>query len=103
MFTDPTNEDRAAWAQAAVRVFMRITGTDDEDAISDLLGNLMHLCDVRGDDFTALLNRGAGHYQAEIEIKAKQEAGEVFDPAGIADDPHHYVKAPGFAPRPAED
>jgi hypothetical protein len=101
MFREVTNDDRAAWAQAAVDTFMRETGTDAEDAIPDLLGDLMHLCDMRGLDFNALLNRGAGHYQAEVEIEAKADAGEDFDPAGIADDPHHYVKTSGFAPPPA--
>lgn len=100
MFREATNDDRAAWAQAAVDTFMRETGTDSEDAISDLLGNLMHLCNQRGADFTAELNRGAGHYQSEIEIEAKQDAGEDCDPCAVADDPHHYVKTPGFAPRP---
>lgn len=97
MFREYTNDDRAARAQEAVDTFKRATGTDDEDAISDLLCNLMHLCDVRGDDFGTLLNRGAGHYQAEIEIAAKQDAGEDCDPSAVADDPHHYVKTPGLS------
>lgn len=100
MFREVTNDDRAGLAQAAIDTFMRETGTDSEDAISDLLCNLMHLCNQRGDDFTAELNRGAGHYQAEVEIEAKQDAGEECDPSGIADDPHHYVKVPGFLERP---
>lgn len=100
MFREYTNDDRAARAQEAVETYKRATGTDDEDAISDLLCGLMHLCNGRGDDFNAELNRGAGHYQAEIEIEAKQDAGEECDPSAVADDPHHYVKMPGFAPRP---
>lgn len=39
------NDDRAAWAEAALNEFRRVTGTDDEDALGDLLCDLMHWCD----------------------------------------------------------
>ncbi len=39
------NDDRAEWALSAIRHFQTITGTDFEDALSDLLCDLMHACD----------------------------------------------------------
>jgi hypothetical protein len=65
------NHDRAVWAGIALGHFQDQTGTDDEDSLSDLLCNLMHLCDRRakaaGFDFDRELDRARGHYQAETE------------------------------------
>jgi hypothetical protein len=41
------NEDRAKWAMTAVAVFQERTRTNLEDALSDLLCDLMHLADRR--------------------------------------------------------
>jgi hypothetical protein len=95
---DPTNDDRAAWAEEAIQAFERATGTDREDSVSDLLCNLMHFCNLNGLDFLAELNRGAGHYQAEVEIEETEEQGEDVDPSQVAENPHHYVRCEGFAP-----
>jgi hypothetical protein len=38
---EPTNHDRAEWAAAALRHFQCTTGTDYEDALDDLLGDLL--------------------------------------------------------------
>lgn len=59
------NDNRAAWANIAVRAFQAETGTDDEDALSDLLADLMHWSDRKNYDFDAALCRGRGHYEAE--------------------------------------
>lgn len=64
---DPTNKDRAAWADHALQMFQMTTGADREDAVSDLLANLMHLADDEGTDFAADLERASMHYTAEIE------------------------------------
>jgi hypothetical protein len=65
------NHDRAAWAGIALGHFQDTTGTDDEDSLSDLLCDLMHLCDRRakaaGFDFDRELDRARRHYQAETE------------------------------------
>ena len=42
---DGKNNDRAAWAKVALDAFMKETGTDLEDALCDLLCDLMHLSD----------------------------------------------------------
>ena len=59
------NDDRAEWAASALRQFRCVTGTDYEDALGDLLGDLMHWCDRNNFDFELALNRARGHYQAE--------------------------------------
>src|SRR5262249_18811724 len=59
------NDDRAEWAAAALRHFQCTTGTDYDDALGDLLGDLMHWCDRNACDFAATLARARTHYEAE--------------------------------------
>jgi hypothetical protein len=63
------NDDRASWAEVALQAFMDETGTDPEDAISDLIADLKHLCDRKGDvygDADAMIARGQRCYEEEI-------------------------------------
>src|SRR5438105_1714995 len=39
---DGLNDDRALWAETALQSFMDCTGCDQEDALGDLLADLMH-------------------------------------------------------------
>lgn len=69
---DPTNTDRAMWAQAAVTTFAEITrmdsaGEDDETIMADLLADLMHLAESKDIDWAATLERATGHYEYEKE------------------------------------
>lgn len=59
------NEKRSSWAQDALDRFMRVTGTDREDVLTDLLGDLLHWCDRNGVDFDNELRKGRSHYEAE--------------------------------------
>ncbi len=59
------NDKRAAWAATALHSFMEETGTDEEDAVCDLLADLLHWCDRHGYDFDVELGRGRSHYDAE--------------------------------------
>lgn len=59
------NDDRASWAGQAVKAFQNATGTDDEDALSDLLADLRHWADRQNYDFEAALLRAQDHYEAE--------------------------------------
>jgi hypothetical protein len=59
------NERRAAWAGLAIAAFMAATGTDLEDALPDLLADLMHWCDRKDYDFDLALERGRDHHEAE--------------------------------------
>jgi len=64
---DPENMNaaRSEWAAAALREFQRITGTDHEDSLGDLLCDLMHWSDRNNFDFDAALCRAQWHYEAE--------------------------------------
>lgn len=62
---DGMNDNRAAWAQAALTTFIDETGIDLEDSLGDLLCNLMHWSDRNNFDFEAALCRAQGHYEAE--------------------------------------
>jgi hypothetical protein len=62
---DNMNDSRAEWAGAALATFMRETGTDQEDALGDLLADLMHWAARNSYDFEAALERARGHYEAE--------------------------------------
>jgi hypothetical protein len=59
------NHDRAAWAGAALRQFQCVTGADDEDALGDLLCDLIHWCDRNNYDFDLALTRAQGNYDEE--------------------------------------
>ena len=63
------NEDRASWALHAIKAFQDATGTDECDAIGDLLADLRHLCDRMGhrfgDDFDAISDKSRRCYEDE--------------------------------------
>jgi hypothetical protein len=59
------NGNRAEWAGAAIRHFQCCTGTDIDDALCDLLCDLMHWADRNDFDFEAQLRRASMHYEAE--------------------------------------
>ncbi len=74
---DGMNGDRAEWAKAALTAFQTVTGTDDEDALGDLLANLMHFSDREGYDFDAALERARGHYGSECGAGIEGTGGVV--------------------------
>lgn len=59
------NEDRARWADTAVEAFVDNTGSEPQDALPDLLCDLMHWCDRMGLDFNASLDRARSNYTDE--------------------------------------
>jgi hypothetical protein len=61
-----TNAHRAKWAEACVSVFIQHTGCDDEDALGDLLCDLMHFAHQRDYDLPAALDRALGHFEEEL-------------------------------------
>jgi hypothetical protein len=65
------NADRAKWAATALRAFRKATGADAEEALGDLLCDLMHWSDRNNFDFDAALDRARMHYEAET---ARDEA-----------------------------
>jgi len=67
---DDKNADRAGWARETLEFFQEITGTDDCDAIADLLCDIRHLCDQTKDygSWDDAINRATTaccHYDAE--------------------------------------
>jgi hypothetical protein len=69
------NNDRAQWAAEAIYAFQRVTGTEDQDALGDLLCDLMHWCDRNGCEFEAALSRARMHYEAETTPDSISDEG----------------------------
>ena len=67
MSTQPTNEQRVQYAQAAVAGYADAKGEPPEldGGLADLLTDLMHLCDDAGMDFDMAANTARMHYEAE--------------------------------------
>ena len=59
------NAARARWAGQAVQEFRAATGTDKQDALANLLGNLMHWADRNKLNYVAELARGRRYYTDE--------------------------------------
>jgi hypothetical protein len=59
------NNERAEWAAIALRQFQCATGADFDDALADLLGDLMHWADRNAITFDDELSRARMHYEAE--------------------------------------
>jgi len=68
------NADRAEWAHRAILAFESATRTEREDALADLLCDLMHWANVYGQDFDRELSRATDSYAEEIEPEP-----DVFD------------------------
>jgi hypothetical protein len=62
---DNMNDARSGWAEECLRLFRCLTGADYEDALADLLCDLMHWSDRHPFDFTAEFSRARSHYEAE--------------------------------------
>lgn len=65
---DDMNDSRAEWAGYALAAFIDQTGAAREDAVSDLICDLMHLADRTGISFAADLERARCHYEAETHL-----------------------------------
>ena len=64
----PTNGARAAHAEAALSAFLASTGEArriDEDAVGDLLADLLHYCDREGFDGRELIDRAQRNWRYE--------------------------------------
>ena len=74
-FREPTNKDRAEWARGAVECFVSMVGGGDDlkTSISDLIADLLHLCDEEGIDHEDVLRNATWHYEEEVLIQKEQE------------------------------
>lgn len=59
------NTERAATAEAAVNAFRKACRGDREDAVQDLICNLMHLAEADGDDPLVIVKNAISHHFAE--------------------------------------
>jgi hypothetical protein len=107
---DGQNEDRAAWAAAALRAMMRETGCDENEALGDLLTNLRHWCDRNGQDFAAAVLDSERVYAEEThvdrdeQIEAAKEAGySVHGPADEACNGWAYAIDGDYSPEYASE
>jgi len=64
---EPTNEDRADWAEMSITLFQTHTGVDRDDAASDLIANICHWMRREGMDPQAEIERALMHFAAEEE------------------------------------
>ncbi|QGH78082.1 hypothetical protein SEA_LONEWOLF_81 [Mycobacterium phage LoneWolf] len=63
------NTYNVSWACAALSAYVKVIGGHDEGvetAISDLLGDLMHLADAAGVDFEEAVNKAEFNYGFEL-------------------------------------
>jgi hypothetical protein len=72
------NNDRATWAETALLAFRQATGVDCEDALADLLCDLMHLADRKSWHFGAEMDRAKVHYEAETTPDAPMQRYRVL-------------------------
>jgi hypothetical protein len=70
---DGKNQQRAYWAWRAIDTFQSLTGSADEEALQDLLCDLMHFADFTVNNFEGALFRARFHYKCET---ASQTGGE---------------------------
>ena len=96
-----TNADRASLAFSALEGFVVDTRVDDaEDAIADLLTDLLHLARARGFAPQALINRATAMMQEELEqdeegdLQVGKLANFICTDADLAD----FFYTPGFTP-----
>ena len=68
------NSSPALWAAVALEEFRRQTGADLEDAVSDLLADLMHWCDRFGQEFQNEFRRAMNHYSEETATDPQRTA-----------------------------
>lgn len=71
---DVTNSDRANWALDAVTRFVADTGADTAiEAITDLIGDLLHLARGRGLDVEMIIRNATGMMHLEKQEDAEGE------------------------------
>lgn len=69
---NPLTEDRGSFALVVLYHFSSDVGCnlDDEGVhavMSDVLADMMHLCDKNGIDFQSVIHAAENHYQAELK------------------------------------
>jgi hypothetical protein len=86
------NDRRAEWAGAAVQDFRSRTGADFDDALSDLLCDLMHWSDRNGFDFDRQFVRVRTHCEAETSRASGVLVNALNTIAAGGGDPERMVQ-----------
>lgn len=76
MTDQPTNNQRASWANSALSAFVNEVAwgqQDDEEMMGDLLCNIRHLADAQGWDIEAMWAGSARTHADEIEEQPKAD------------------------------
>jgi hypothetical protein len=82
VMSEPTNNQRAQWANTALSAFVNeVGGRDNSEAenIQDLLTDLRHLSDAHGIDIAELWDNSAEHYAEEISEGPKADVTALED------------------------
>ena len=62
------NDRRSVRANTALEAYIEATGTDHDDALTDLIADLLHWCDRNQFDFDACLEQARRHYAGETAV-----------------------------------
>lgn len=73
---DDMNDQRAEWAEIALRAFMAQTRCDIEEALQDLLCDLRHWADRAGQDWDQALEGAMSGYDEETYSDDDEEEEE---------------------------
>jgi len=71
----PTNDQRCDWAQDAINGFCEATGCDTQEAIGDLICNIMHLAEREGLDPLDRVRNAISHWYAEKHADPEDALG----------------------------
>src|SRR3712207_6082583 len=73
------NQQRALWAAEALAAFPpnKMGGLSRQDALGDLLANLLHLAGLSGLSPLRMVRRAVGHFVSEEEAIADDDTGPV--------------------------
>ncbi|MBU2582731.1 MAG: hypothetical protein KJ622_13545 [Alphaproteobacteria bacterium] len=72
----PDNQRRAARASIALAAYRTATGTEPDDALCDLLADLMHWANQHGFDFAGDYDMARCHFDAEV---LEPDSFDLFD------------------------
>jgi hypothetical protein len=68
------NTDRASFARAALKAYQKVTRTDDDDALADIIADLMHWARRTHPEnpqyFLEQYQRGRTHFNEEVRAEA---------------------------------
>lgn len=86
---DPSNYDRAAWAQDAINAHSDSAGKEREEGMRDLLADLRHLAALQNLDIEAFWLGSKSVFDEEVAEEIKMVAADAANAADDAADVYH--------------